>query len=100
MHTSGSPAAGHLAQLALDVGLGVVEGLAAYVPLGHRHPLGVALYGDHALRAEQHRRAGRHLPDPAATPHGDHVAGLHPAHVRAHPACGRRVGGEKGRLVG
>jgi len=81
----GPAAAGPFPQLAVDVGLLVVEDLAADVALGHLQPVAVAVDGDHPLGPQQHGRPGRHLADPAAAPDGDHVAGLHPAQVGPHP---------------
>lgn len=95
----GATAAGALAQFRPDVGARVVDDLAADVPLGHLQTLGDPVDGDHTFRAQQDRGACRHLADGPATPHCDHVAGLHPGQIGAHPARGHRVGHEQGARV-
>jgi len=95
----GAAAAGPLPELGVDVGLFVVEHLAADLALGHLQPVAVAVDGDDPLGPEQHGRPGGHLADPATAPDGDHVAGLHPAQVGPHPPGRGRVGGEQPRHV-
>ena len=84
-------------QRVLDIDRFVVERLGAD-RFRLAQPLGEAIDGDHAPRAEQHGARDREQADRPAAPHRDRVARLDVAVLRGHVA-GRQNVGEKQHLL-
>ena len=77
----------------------VVDRLGSRVVARHVQTILESVDRNHALGAEEKRARDRELSDRTGAPHGDHVAPLDAAHLRAHVPGGKDVRQEEHLIV-